>query len=745
MNKLRQPREQARGLRLGLSGVQGPAGRWALAFALIAVFCFCAHFVLHGATWESGSILHTLSEVTGTALAAFVAILAFVRYVSQRCNPLLFISTGFAGAAVLQGYHTLLTSFQAFLPSALSLPTAIPWSWLTERVFLGLMLFLGYLSAEREARSRRSSGPVESCPESLVYVAAAVLTVFGVALVALAPLPSPLFSSLFFPRLFELIPAALFVLAFIGYWRLGAWKQDSFDRWLMLSLLTAALGQAAFMVFSVRIYDPLFVAAHIAKAVSYGAALTGFLASIRSLYCEAQRNAEEATEASLQLRRRVAERDEALEALRLEKLRLQALARLNEMTEAPLHQITEFSLEEAVRLTGSTIGYLAFTSENETVLTMHAWSKSAMKECVIIDKPIVYQVAATGLWGEAIRQRKPVITNDYQAPNPLKKGYPEGHVQVARHMNIPVFDGERIVAVAGVGNKAEDYDDTDILHLGLLMTGMWRLIHRRNTLEELRGLNETLETKVEERTALAERRSRQLERSNAELEQFAYAASHDLQEPLRMVASYTQLLARRYQGKLDQDADDFIRFAVEGATRMKALINDLLDFSRVGRLERPLEPTECGTVFESVLEDLDLSIRETGAVVTTGAMPQVLADRVQLGRLFQNLLANAIKFRGDQPPRIHVEVEPLEGQWHFSVADNGIGIPPECLGRVFHVFQRFHERARYPGNGIGLATCKKIVSRHGGRIWVDSQLAQGTTFHFTIPTLEQAAHGNPTS
>ena len=190
--------------------------------------------------------------------------------------------------------------------------------------------------------------------------------------------------------------------------------------------------------------------------------------------------------------RDVTDRKRAEEALRLNEARLQALLQLNQMAGAPLQEITDFALESAVALTSSKIGYLAFLNDDETVLTMHSWSKEAMAECAIIDKPIVYQLVSTGLWGEAVRQRKPVITNDYQAPNPLKKGYPEGHVSVARHMNAPVFDGERIVIVAGVGNKETPYDESDVRQLTLLMQGIWQLLQRRHFQERLAHLNAAL-------------------------------------------------------------------------------------------------------------------------------------------------------------------------------------------------------------------------------------------------------------
>jgi len=256
-----------------------------------------------------------------------------------------------------------------------------------------------------------------------------------------------------------------------------------------------------------------------------------------------------------------------------------------------------------------------------------------------------------------------------------------------------------------------------------------------DTLDTLAAVALVTAQAVERKRAeeLLAQRAEELARSNADLEQFAYVASHDLQEPLRVIVSYLQLFERRYAGQIDERADKYIHYAVDGAKRMQRLINDLLAYSRIGRGGQQQARLDAGLALERALGALDAAIRECGATVTSDPLPTVAGSLTELTQLFQNLIGNAIKFRGAAPPRIHVSAVAEGAEWRFSVQDNGIGIEPEFQERIFTMFQRLHSRADYPGTGIGLAICRKVVEHHGGRIWVESRLGEGATFVFTLP------------
>ncbi|KFE71174.1 PAS domain-containing protein [Hyalangium minutum] len=329
--------------------------------------------------------------------------------------------------------------------------------------------------------------------------------------------------------------------------------------------------------------------------------------------------------------------------------------------------------------------------------------------------------------GRIAHERRPHMTNDlWREPEAADRDWAlrEGLRSLAGY---PVVLAEQLVgvfAVFGTEPISREVADTLAAVVEIINQG----VERRRAERDLR------------------RHAEELSRSNEELQQFAYVASHDLQEPLRMVASYTQLLARRYRGKLDADADEFIGYAVDGVNRMQRLIQDLLAYSRVGTRGREFKPCAVGPVVQRAVENLRKVMEEVGGEVRVGELPAVLGDETQLIQLFQNLVANALKFHGKAPPRVEVAAE-AHGRdgWRFTVKDNGLGIDAQYFERIFIIFQRLHGREEYPGTGIGLAICKKIVERHGGRIGVESRPGEGSTFWFTLPAVPTEASASKAS
>ncbi len=346
-----------------------------------------------------------------------------------------------------------------------------------------------------------------------------------------------------------------------------------------------------------------------------------------------------------------------------------------------------------------------------------------------------------GMVGWVALHGETLLANDVNAEPHYVNLYP-GVLPDGSELSVPLQGGEEIVGVLDIQSPQKNaFDDNDVMVMETLADQVAVAIENARLYEKLqRELAERV--RIEAIRARAEKRlehyAAELERSNRELEQFAYITSHDLQEPLRMVTSYLQLLERRYKGALDEDADDFIAYAVDGATRMQMLIRDLLTYSRVSTHAKPFEPTNCNDILNHARANLEIAIHESAATVTSDDLPTITADATQLTQVFQNLIGNAVKFRRkEEPPRVHVTAERKEDEWLFSVRDNGIGIAPEHTERIFLIFQRLHTRDEYPGTGIGLAVCKKIVERHGGRLWVESEPGKGSTLYFTIPAISK--------
>ena len=330
-------------------------------------------------------------------------------------------------------------------------------------------------------------------------------------------------------------------------------------------------------------------------------------------------------------------------------------------------------------------------------------------------KSLVALAASTG---------KPVLVTDvsqepYYLANPM---LPDTKSEIA----VPIKLGNQVLGVLDVqSQKIDGLDRED----ELLLVGLCGLI-------AVAMNNHHLEQQSRQAQEALQQYALELERSNRELEEFAYVISHDLQEPLRIITSYLQLLQRIYTSQFDENGQRYVQYTVDAASRMRQLIQDLLAYSRLGTQGQPFQPTNFTEILEQVLADLQLVIEENSAVITYEELPIVLADPSQLRQLLQNLIGNALKFRGNQPPQIHISSRREKDHWLCWVQDNGIGLDLQFAERIFVIFQRLHNRDEYPGTGIGLAICKKIVERHNGRIWVESYLGQGTIFYFTLPVLE---------
>jgi signal transduction histidine kinase len=378
------------------------------------------------------------------------------------------------------------------------------------------------------------------------------------------------------------------------------------------------------------------------------------------------------------------------------------------------------------------------SAQDLRVLVLAPWGRDARVICAVLQRAGVgaQSCASVEALGQELQAGAGAVVLTTEA---LSGDRIQALVQVVDRQ--PVWSALPFVLLTGGGASTQ----TSLRQLALLeplktLTLLERPLRKVTLVSAVQEALRLRRRQYEIRDYLAERQHRegQLQRANDELQQFAYVASHDLQEPLRMVTSYVQLLAQRYHDQLDAQAHEFMSYATEGAQRMQALIADLLAYSRVETREAEWTATDGEAVLEQALSDLQLAVAESGTVVTHDPLPTVSASPGQLRQLFENLLSNALKFRGPEPPRIHLAAQRRGPDWLFSVRDNGIGLDPKQAQRIFQIFQRLHTHQEYPGTGIGLAICKRIVERHGGRIWVESARGQGATFFFTLPARRTA-------
>ena len=418
--------------------------------------------------------------------------------------------------------------------------------------------------------------------------------------------------------------------------------------------------------------------------------------------------------------------------------RMESLLALSQMSDPSPDAFIAKVIEDAIRLTRSEIGYLAVLNEDESIMTMQYWSRSAHASCKMVDKPIVYPVEKTGLWGEAVRQRKPVVTNDYSAPNPHKRGTPEGHVPVKRHMNIPVFHGQRIVAVAGVGNKRTDYDESDVRQLQLLMEGWWQIVMRTRAEEGLR----TYATALEATNRALEESNRRAEAATQAKTQFLANMSHEIRTPMTAILGFTDMLLEDLKEPRSVETGQIIK---RNGEHLLQLINDILDISKIeaGKVEVEQIPWSPRNVVADVVSLMHVRAAAKGLTLSEdylGAIPETITtDPARLRQILVNLVGNAIKFTDAGGVRIVTRLVRDAGDkslLRFDVIDTGIGIPEAAIGRLFQPFTQVDASTsrKYEGTGLGLSISRQLARALGGDTTASSELGKGSTFSVTVAT-----------
>ncbi len=429
------------------------------------------------------------------------------------------------------------------------------------------------------------------------------------------------------------------------------------------------------------------------------------------------------------------ERKRSEEMLHLNESRLEALLDLNRKKDLSVKEIADFALEKGVHLTSSKVGYIAFLDRDRSTLTIDSWSSEVGKKCKTAERPRVFPLSNTGLWGEVARQEKPIVLNEYDSPSPMKKGYPPGHIKLERTLNVPIFDGKKLVGVAGVANKDNDYDQSDIHQLMLLMEGMWEIIEHIKADEKLRNYAEEL-TKL----------NVELQQLNSEMKymeeikrNFLANVSHELRTPLMPIVGYSGLLSEEYFGELNDRQKEILSIVIKNGEHLKRLIDSLLYLSSLQTKEFNYERDflQLTDVINKAISitSMENSDSQKKIVFEPGeTLPLIYADKDYISELFIHLLNNAYKFTYNGGT-ISITAESDNKHVSISIADDGVGISEEKLEKIFDVFYQGDgsKTRKFSGTGIGLHMCKKICEDHGGDIRIESKENSGTTVHLRFP------------
>ena len=406
--------------------------------------------------------------------------------------------------------------------------------------------------------------------------------------------------------------------------------------------------------------------------------------------------------------RDITEQKKAEEKIKLNEMRLEAVLTLYEMQDLPIKEVCDFVLEASLPLTGSDIGFMGFLNDAESQMTVHSWSKSVMSACKIHEMPIVFNIAEAGLWGEAVRKRCPVIINDYMA-SPQKKGVPEGHVSILRFMAVPLFDKEKIVAVAAVGNKREDYGEQDVKQLQLLIKGMWQILKRRQSEEELR-------------------------KQAVMIKHFTNTVSHDLKNPAVAIHGIAKILRRKKGDLSPEKLENFIEQIVNGAEQIVTLSDNINVFISTRETPLQLKTVNLKEIWQTIREEFAPRLRK-GRITWREAelsIPKIRADQNGLLRVYRNLVDNALKYGGRKLSEIVLGYESSRTHHILSVQNDGDIIQPQEIASIFEVFKRKGDASAPAGTGLGLAIVREIAEHHKGKSWVESSAEGKTTFYFSI-------------
>ena len=389
-------------------------------------------------------------------------------------------------------------------------------------------------------------------------------------------------------------------------------------------------------------------------------------------------------------------------------MRQAALLNLYEMQELPVKEVCDFVLEASQPLTGSEIGFMGFLNDDESQMTIHSWSKSVMAQCKIHEKPIVFNIAEAGVWGEAVRKRRPVIINDYKS-SPLKKGIPEGHVGISRFMAVPLFDKEKIVAVVAVGNKRQEYDEQDVKQLQLLIEGMWQIIKRRQTEDDLIKQAEMIK-------------------------HFTNSVSHDLKNPAIAIHGLAKVLKRKYGEMPREKLENFIEQIVKSAEQIVTLSDDINAYISTREIPLHFTTVDLKQIWQTIREEFvpRLRKRKISWIESEINIPKIRADQNGLLRVYRNLVDNALKYGGSDLSEIILDFASSDTHHILSVQNNGKVIPPEEIDSIFEVFQRKEGESAPAGTGLGLAIVREIAKHHKGNSWVESSAEGKTTFYISI-------------